>query len=302
MSEIEKAHAVPERKGAGVRQQHSFNPMKQDTLGKRLLGLLVLTAAASAFAAPPPPFQALVAAATNGQGQVVKSFKGPDPNIEGIVVHLANGQRVVGWVVDGKYLAAGSLFDTKGQNLTVRSAQDIGLAPKPAAASDVARKAVKAAGFEIGAKGPLLIEFADPNCIWCHKLYGALKPLIVDGKVRVRIIPVGVIKPSSVAKAVAVMDSAHPQLAWALNQSKFNTSDEEGGIQPADLTKSGPMVASIEANNALMQSSGSTATPTLVYCNSKRQVQVLATGILPTQVPAFVASLSPMSGQGTCAQ
>lgn len=276
--------------------------MTRKKLGQRFLGLLALTAASIAFAGTPSPLQALVASATDGQGQVIKSFKGPDPNIDGIVVQIANGQRVVGWVVNGKYLVAGSLFDSKGKNLTTQSSQDIGLVPKPLPAADVVKRAMKASGFEIGAKGPLLIEFADPNCIWCHKLYGSLTPLIASGQVRVRVIPVGVIKPSSLAKAVAVIASVHPQLSWELNQLKFNKVAEEGGIAPADLVKSKSMVVAIEANNALMQSSGSTSTPTLVYCNGKHQAQVLATGLLPSQVPAFVAGLSPLSSQGTCRQ
>ncbi len=89
-------------------------------------------------------------------------------------------------------------------------------------------------GFVLGhPKALRLTVFLDPNCSVCHRFYEELQPLIRAGKVSVRVLPVGVIKPTSLGK------SAHIELPFfdpALHQTPAHLlAVNEGGFQKGDV-------------------------------------------------------------------
>jgi thiol:disulfide interchange protein DsbG len=98
--------------------------------------------------------------------------------------------------------------------------------------------------------------------------------LLQAGKLRLRVVMVGFLKPSSFGKAAAIlMQSDHAQ-ALATDEKKFDVKNEEGGIEPAK-TIPPKIKQAIEANTHLLAQSGNEATPTLLYQNADGQWQVV---------------------------
>lgn len=104
---------------------------------------------------------------------------------------------------------------------------------------------------------PTLTVFLDPNCSVCHRFYQELQPLIHDHQVAVRVLPVGVIQPTSLGKA------AHIELPFvhsgekpagvllAENESgSFQKGSESGHISPVSDPKAKALV---QQHNALLE-------------------------------------------------
>ena len=99
-------------------------------------------------------------------------------------------------------------------------------------------------------------------------------PLVNDGKLRVRFVVVGFLKPGSVGKAEAILSAQDPATAMALNEARFDTQTEEGGIAP-DTTPSAAITAAVRSNTALLASSGELATPTVLWRTGPHQWHLL---------------------------
>ena len=61
-----------------------------------------------------------------------------------------------------------------------------------------------------GHGGPIIYDFQDPNCPYCHLLYENEVPLIRAGKLTVRYVPVAILTPQSPGEAAAWLLSPHP--------------------------------------------------------------------------------------------
>ena len=104
----------------------------------------------------------------------------------------------------------------------------------------------------------------DPNCIFCHKTFAALQPLIAEGDVQVRWILVGFLKPSSLGKAAAILSAQDPAQALQTNEANFNDAQEEGAITP--LKNPSPEVQAIlKTNFNFAASLVSVGTPAFIF-------------------------------------
>ena len=224
--------------------------------------------------------QTLVQSISHGKMHFVKVFPGPERNIVGVIAQAPTGQKVLAWMVDGKYMAIGALIDADGKNFSLLSAAKNGLMAKPLPANITAARALSAPGFTVGHAGPLMVAFMDPNCIYCHKFWDAAQADILAGKLRLKVIPVGFLKPTSLAKATTIMQAVDPALAWANNEKKFQKNIEEGGEKPA-LHLDPKAIAAVRANTALLGSTGEMATPTLVYCGHGNKTPLVLHGTVP---------------------
>ncbi|MDA8153160.1 MAG: thioredoxin fold domain-containing protein [Acidithiobacillus sp.] len=240
----------------------------------------------------------LVQSISHGRMQLVKVFPGPDRNITGVIAKAPTGQKVLAWMVDGKYMAIGALLGSGGKNFSMLSAEKEGLAAKPLSANTVAGRAMAASGFMVGYGGPLMAVFMDPNCIYCHKFWDAAQADIRAGKLRLKVIPVGFLKPTSLAKATTILQSVDPALAWARNEKLFQKSIEEGGEKPATHLDQKAM-ADVRANTALLGSSGEMATPTLVYCRHGDKTPLVLHGIAPDFLNVL-SQIDSLSTSGKC--
>ncbi|HEB80731.1 MAG TPA: thiol:disulfide interchange protein DsbG, partial [Chromatiales bacterium] len=169
-----------------------------------------------------------IARISHGHARAEKIFPGP-VGLTGVVLEI-QGRKMVGWLTaDGQYLLLGSLIGPGGTNETRAAMEHLGLISKPMPVAKFALSSVQADGFTVGRKGPLLTAFIDPNCIYCHKFYAEVMPLVKAGRVRVRFIPVAFLKPSSAGKSAALLAAKDPAAAMAKNEKDFDTTREEGG-------------------------------------------------------------------------
>ncbi|MBN6741420.1 thioredoxin fold domain-containing protein [Acidithiobacillus sp. MC6.1] len=241
----------------------------------------------------------LVTGVTHGNLHVVRTFAGPGAGITGVVAEAANGHKMLAWMVDDTYLAPGPLLTADGQNLSMVEAQQQGLIPKPMASSKLAQAAMQAPGFMVGKAGPVMVVFLDPNCIFCHLLWKAIAPDVAAGKVRLKVVPTGFLKPSSFPKAVTIMMQKDPENAWAHDETHFNVHTEEGGTVSAKVLK--PRIAAeIHANTQLLAKSGTVATPTLIACEGKGLDPVVMHGISQGALQPLVRKLENLKKDGTC--
>lgn len=242
----------------------------------------------------------LVQGVTHGGLHAVSTFPGPGKGITGVIAQAANGHKMLAWMIDDRFLAPGPLLAADGTNLTMQAAQTQGLMPKPMAAGAVAKAAMAAPGFTIGKSGPMIAAFVDPNCIFCHLLWGALQPDVQAGKVRVKIVPVGFLKPGSVAKATTIMMQKNPAQGWAYNEQHFRVHAEEGGTVPVKPLN--PKIrAEIAANTRLLAKTGAVATPTVVICEDHAKTPTVLHGVPRGALRSLLTSAGSLEGNGTCA-
>lgn len=162
--------------------------------------------------------------------------------------------------------------------------------PRPWSPSAIAIALKRADTFWIGHHGPELTAFMDPNCIWCHRFYEKALPLIHAGKLHLRVVLVGFLKPSSAAKAEAVLMAKHPTQAMAFDESHFNVITEEGGIHPA-VNAPVSIRRAVHRNTQLLIRTGEEATPTLLYRTRQKQ-WVIQHGLGPHGLQEIMATIS----------
>src|SRR3546814_12650200 len=56
----------------------------------------------------------------------------------------------------------------------------------------------------------VIYTFSDPNCPFCNKFWSAARPWVDSGKVQLRHIMVGVIRPDSANKVATIMTASSP--------------------------------------------------------------------------------------------
>nr|WP_238819309.1 thioredoxin fold domain-containing protein [Acidithiobacillus caldus] len=190
------------------------------------------------------------------------------------------------------------MLDAEGQNLSMQAAEQQGVIPKPMAGRKLAQAMLAAPGFTVGTKGPLFTVFLDPNCIFCHDFWNKVYPLAEAGKLRFKVVPVGFLKPSSLPKAVTILQSKDPVAAWAQNEASFNVKTEEGGAKPAKVLDP-KVLAEVKANTELLARTGEVATPTIVACLKGDQVPQVFHGMAPGMM-ADLGRGASIKGDGTC--
>lgn len=247
-------------------------------------------------------YRPLVDKLSAGRATVLSTFAGPD-GLTGLVVGPANGAgpKSIAWGIDGEngpVLIPGPVLDSQGKNLSQQAAEQQVVMPKPMAGGKLAQAMLAAPGFMVGTKGPLFTVFLDPNCIFCHDFWNKAYPLAKAGKIRFKVVPVGFLKPSSLPKAVTILQSKDPMAAWAQNESAFNVKTEEGGTIPAKVLDP-KVLAEVKANTELLASTGEVATPTIVACLKGDKTPQVFHGMAPGML-ADLGRGASIKGEGTC--
>jgi thiol:disulfide interchange protein DsbG len=271
---------------------------------RTVLMLLALVGAADAATTTASPatsatnsLAVLLRSATHGQVTFDRAFDGPAPDIQGVIGHVENDpvRRVLLWVVGGRYLVDGALINSVGADLSRQAAITDGLIPKPMPAMDLAAQAARARGFVLGHAGPLILAFEDPNCSACHMFSSGTAKALSSGKLRVRVIPVGFLKPDSAARAATILAAHDPARAWLHNEAAFDVAREEGGLPVGRFGESD--ARHVASNTALLNRSGAIVTPTIVYCDRAVGTPAISRG----WNPSVMSRLGPMRADGRCA-
>ena len=105
-------------------------------------------------------------------------------------------------------------------------------------------------GFTLGRSGPLVVLFADPACRWSRAAVARLGRPALDGRLRLHVVPVGVLGAASAREAAAIASAPDPALAWF--EGAGASARPEGGRQ-------------IARNNDLFDGWGLGAVPLIVW-------------------------------------
>jgi thiol:disulfide interchange protein DsbG len=241
------------------------------------------------------PGAAAIAKLSHGEATIIAAFQ-VAPGIDGFGVEAAHGQDgILYTTADGRYVFMGDLFGPDGSDLSNSYTRQYLPAaatqqPQSAPAAQIGKQLSTVTQFQVGnPKAPKhVVMFIDPNCIYCHMTYEALEPYVKDGGLRLSIVPVGVIKPSSVGRAEALLMAKDPAQALSQDEAQFDVQDEEGGL-PEAVNPPAKVVAEITADDAFMQSNNIDETPYLLFRDASGAVQAVPGE--PQDIKTFVAGV-----------
>jgi Protein-disulfide isomerase len=114
----------------------------------------------------------------------------------------------------------------------------------------------------------VIYVFADPFCPYCKQFWQQARPWVESGKVQLRTLMVGVIKPESPAAAAAILTSKDPGKTWHdYEQSNGKMKlDIPASVAPAQMQI-------LNDNQKLMDALGANATPAIYYLNDENMLQ-----------------------------
>lgn len=216
---------------------------------------------------------ALAMAVKEGHLKLVATFNAT-AGLTGYVVSSESGRNDVVYGFPGNdVMFAGHLIDGAGADLNHKYVGQY--APKIDYSKFESRIVVAPAVVE-GATGAevksTIYIFMDPNCIFCHLTWKALQPYEKIG-LQVHWIPMAFLKPSSLNKAAALLDSKDRPSLMAVLEKKFDTKLESGGID-GEVTVSPATKAQLDGNMALFQQLGFNGTPTILYRDKSGKLSV----------------------------
>ncbi len=139
-----------------------------------------------------------------------------------------------------------------------------------------------------GSHGPIIYDFTDTNCPVCHLIYTTEAPLINEGKLTVRYVPVAMIKPSSMPEAVAILQAKDPVEKLQRVEQRIGDSMKTG--KPAHLPraivaiglashKTIELTKKIENNDDFLQKIGVNDLPDVIYMTKERKLGLI-TGLI----------------------
>ncbi|HET7315238.1 thiol:disulfide interchange protein DsbG [Salinisphaera sp.] len=232
-----------------------------------MVGWLALVGPASAASAKSPATQdlppVLQEAVKAGQLKVNKQFKTDVPGMTGYILEQ-NGQHQIVYGDHG-YLFVGKLISPDGKNMSAEYSDKY--VPKPNVSKVVDQ--LKSSGHLVQQgpdDAPVLYVFADPNCIYCHRFYQRVQPLVEAGKLQLQWAMVGFLKKSSMGRAAAILSADDPAKALVENENGFDEDTENGGIEPVENVPD-ELKNVIDTYYRRMAAAGGNGTPTVLYKN-----------------------------------
>lgn len=192
--------------------------------------------------------------------QITRSFKAAS-GLTGWVVKDPDGSyRLLYTTSDGRTLIAGELYAGNGDLLSDQySAQYLPQPDLSALWSQLERANTISTGAATNAKSQIYV-IMDPNCIYCHLLWKALKPYEAAG-LQVKWLPVGFLHEDSESKAAALIKGGSD--AFEHLQETFDEKAESGGIVGIQPTPE--LHTQLEANLQLMKDASIQGTPGIFY-------------------------------------
>ncbi|ESS58334.1 thioredoxin family protein [Enterobacter cloacae S611] len=228
---------------------------------KRLLMLTLLPLTLHAEDLPAP------VKAIEKQGiTIIKSFDAPG----GMKGYLGKYQEMgvtIYVTPDGKHAISGYMYDEAGTNLSEKLFNQELYGP---AGRELWQRMEKAEWILDGQKtAPRVVYvFADPYCPYCKQFWQQARPWVESGKVQIRTLMVGVIKPESPAAAAAILSAKDPAKSW-------HEYEQSNGKMVLALPKTIPpaIMRSLNLNQKIMDDLGANATPAIYYMNEENVLQ-----------------------------
>ena len=197
---------------------------------------------------------------------IIKSFDAPG-GMKGYLGKYQDMGVTIYVTPDGKQAISGYMYDDKGANLSEQIIQKEIYAPQ----GRELWKQMESAHWILDGKkdAPRVVYvFADPFCPYCKQFWQQARPWVDSGKVQLRTLMVGVIKPESPATAAAILTSKDPAKTW-------HDYEQSGGKLKLNVPASvAPEQMEILNNNQkLMDALGANATPAIYYLNDDNMLQ-----------------------------
>lgn len=217
----------------------------------------------------------------SGQGTIQQTFSASDGLI-GFVVQSNQGNNGIVYADSkGQYMFVGSIINAQGQDMTqLYTNQYINSKIAGPAYQQAANTTYFADGSDKAPHKAYVIF--DPNCIFCHQLYQQMKPLIDNGQLQIRWIPVAFRDPSSPGKAAAMLNADSDAAASKLldqNEAGFNDQTESGALTPLAPNSNDPAVTAafskVTQNTAYFSKFAFQGTPTILYKQSDGKVMMV---------------------------
>lgn len=192
--------------------------------------------------------------------RVISNFPAAS-GLTGWVMRGNDGKYMVAYTTpDGQTLVVGELINSSGQNLSELYADRYVPSPELTAVwADLEQATVVVTGSKERSKSVVYV-IMDPNCIFCHLLWIALKPYEAAG-LQVRWVPVGFLHEDSSAKAAAILQGGEPALEQC--QQHFDVKTESGGIKGIAITPE--LQTKLESNLHIMEQARVRGTPGIFY-------------------------------------
>lgn len=221
---------------------------------------LIIAFPLSAFAQYPDAVQVLI----DGGLKVEARFDAPG-GLQGYVGRKDGRAVTLYLMTDGEHVVIGKMVDGFGQDLSAEHIRTW------LPAIDLTQAWQQLANATWVAEGPkdarrIVYVFTDPNCGYCVEFRQKASAYLNRG-IQLRHILVGVIQPSSLAKAASVVSADNPLEHLAFLDSQF----PRNWLESPDLIPAGPR-KKIEANNRLMKTLAVPATPTVFYRDKQGEV------------------------------
>ncbi len=141
-----------------------------------------------------------------------------------------------------------------------------------------------------GDRGPIIYDFVDPSCPYCHALYENWQPFIKQGKVTVRFILVAFIEPSSAPKAAAILQSKNTQQALAHYEQNFK--DISKSLSRTVITHSSKV--NLNGNLELFHQLGGQVVPFTVYRNRSGVLKRISGEMTPSDIALLLQNMENM--------
>jgi thiol:disulfide interchange protein DsbG len=197
---------------------------------------------------------------------IIKSFDAPG-GMKGYLGKYQDMGVTIYVTPDGKHAISGYMYDEKGANVSEQMIQKEIYAP---AGRELWSQMEKAHWILNGKKSAprVIYVFADPFCPYCKQFWQQARPWVESGKVQLRTLMVGVIRPDSPATAAAILTSKDPAKTW-------HDYEQSGGKLPLNVPASVPpaQMEILNTNQKLMDSLGANATPAIYYLNADNELQ-----------------------------
>ncbi|TKU06172.1 thiol:disulfide interchange protein DsbG [Citrobacter sp. wls828] len=228
---------------------------------KRTLLLALLPAVVHAEELPAP------VKAIEKQGiTILKSFDAPG-GMKGYLGKYQDMGVTIYVTPDGKQAISGYMYNEKGENLSNALIEKEIYAP---AGREMWQRMEKASWILDGKKdAPVIVYvFADPFCPYCKQFWQQARPWVDAGKVQLRTLLVGVIKPESPATAAAILASKDPAKTW-------HDYEASGGKMTLALPANPPaeQIKTLNINQKLMDDLGANVTPAIYYMSKDNTLQ-----------------------------
>ncbi|MBC3420443.1 MULTISPECIES: thiol:disulfide interchange protein DsbG [unclassified Pseudomonas] len=201
------------------------------------------------------------------KGAVIKgTFDAPN-GLRGYAAEYHNNGIALYLTPDGKHVLVGSLFDEQGQDLSAEPLDKLVYTPM---SKEIWAKMEKTAWIQDGkTDAPRIVYlFSDPNCPYCNMFWQQARPWVESGKVQLRHIMVGIIRPDSPGKSAALLSAKDPAKALQDHESAGKASTLKALDTIPDATQK-----QLAVNQALMEEMGLGATPAIFYQDEQGQLQ-----------------------------